>query len=222
MRARTTTTSARIRILTTALLAGSALALGACGDDDQSAETRTVIQTVPAPADDGALDSAPDGVPTAAALPEGVTALQGTYVMRFEDEATDYGNSMTTDEIYPDPAEWRFETTCRADACTVAMRRQLDDGAYKSQTLRGDPQRPDVYTAQSTGMDECGLPAGRPAKTRQRYSVKVNASSPLEGRDTATSIDAYFTETSDSCDIDLKGTRGASKSTASWTGRRQP
>lgn len=211
-----------------AMLVGGALLLGACGGSDESsqperAQTQTVIKTVGVPSGTTHADAAPpSGTPVVPGddttgggpLPSGVTALDGTYVMNVQDDSSE-GDNLAIDDTSPDPARWRFTTTCQGGSCTVAMRRQLDGGAFKSLTLRPDAGRPGVYAANSTGMDECAIPKA-PAETRQHYSVKVNSSSSAGGRATANSIDAYFTETSKSCDDPNV------KSIVSWKGSRQP
>jgi hypothetical protein len=204
------------------LLAGCGLA--ACGGS--TTKTVTVTKTVTAPASTQAqapTTSAPapttpatstgaEGATPAQPLPAGVVAADGTYRMRFR--SSDYqGENIVVSEDDPDPADWKFATTCQGTTCTILMQRQLASGAYKNVTLQQDPTRPNVFVGNTTGTAECVNNSQAPV--RERYSVRLTGPESLNGRQTAARIDAYFTETTRDCPL-ADFTRGV----ASWRGHR--
>jgi hypothetical protein len=202
-----------------------ACGLAACGGSTRT-KTVTVTKTVTAPASTQApapTASAPaastpatstgaEGATPAPALPAGVIAADGTYRMRFRD--SDYtGENIVVSDQYPDPADWKFATTCQGATCTIQMQRLLESGAYKNVALRQDPSRPNVFAGESTGTVECASHGHVPAK--QRYSVRLTAPDNLNGRQTAARLDAYFTESTRACPLaDL------SRGVVSWRGSR--
>jgi len=195
----------------------TALAFIACGGDDEQQEARTIVETVtveapPAPPAEQA--PAAGDVPTDQSLLPGVVGAEGTYAMSVRDSDLDYG--FTLDRL-PRESEWVFATSCLGSECTIEMRRELSSGAFKTLTLRPADGREGVFEADSTGTAECTFGPDDEAPTDQRYSIKLNAPEDVAGRQTATSLDAYFTETTDACD--RPGRRGdVSGGTVSWTG----
>jgi hypothetical protein len=205
------------------LLAGCGLA--ACGGSTRT-KTVTVTKTVTAPASTQAQAppaSAPatsttatstgaEGATAAQPLPAGVVAADGTYRMRFRD--SDYsGENIVVSEQYPDPADWKFATTCQGTTCTIEMQRLLESGAYKNVTLQQDPDRPNVFAGTSTGTASCVQDKHAPAK--ERYSVRLTAPENVNGRQTAARMDAYFTVSTRGCPLaDL------SRGVVSWRGSR--
>ncbi len=182
-----------MRTLPMSLTALAALALVACGGEP---ETRTVVETVTAPPPPGA--PAPDPSTAPAPPPEGAVVLEGTYAM--ETNEADYeGENIAVDDEFPTESEWVFATDCTGPTCTVRMRRELGSGAFKTLTLQPVEGRPGVFAGESTGTTGCVTE--QKAETQQRYSIKLNAPQPVEGRPTATRIDAYFTEETDGCEL---------------------
>jgi hypothetical protein len=174
-----------------------------CGSDDEGARTvtvtRTVVQTVTAPA----AVAAPDTTATAPAagaaepLPDGVVAIEGTYAM--EEREDDYFGENTVVEDGFD-SDWIFETTCAGSECTVSLRRELRDGTFKNLTLEPVEGRDGVYEARSAGRTDCATGDDRP-DARQRYSIRVNKTEDLAGRPTATVLDAYYSERTTGCEL---------------------
>jgi hypothetical protein len=179
----------------TALLLALAAGLAACGGSTTTrtvTETKTVTVTAP-----GSAQAAPQGDSSAAPLPAGVVAIEGTYAMRTR--KADYtGENTTVDDEYPTDSEWIFKTSCQGDACTVAMRRELGSGAFKNLTLQPDPERENVYAADTSGTTDCAN-GGHTSPTTQHYSLKLGSPVDVGGRQTARLVDAYFTETAHNC-----------------------
>jgi hypothetical protein len=207
------------------LLLLTACGLAACGGSTQT-RTVTVTKTVTAPASTQAqapTTSAPttstpatstgaEGAPPAPPLPAGVVAADGTYRMRFRN--SDYqGENIVVSEDQPDPADWKFATTCQGSTCTVQMQRLLESGAYKNVTLQQDASRPNVFVGTTTGTAECINNSHAPVK--ERYSVRLTGPENVNGRQTAARVDAYFTETTRDCPL-ADFTRGV----VSWRGHR--
>jgi hypothetical protein len=202
-----------------------AVGLAACGGSTQT-KTVTVTKTVTAPASTQAqapTTSAPatstpatstgaEGATPAEPLPAGVVAAEGTYRMRFR--SSDYsGENIVVSDAYPNPADWKFTTTCQGAGCTIQMQRQLQSGAYKNVTLQQDPDRPNVFAGESSGTVECA--SNGHARVKQRYSVRLTAPEDVNGRQTAARMDAYFTESTRACPLaDL------SRGVVSWRGTR--
>jgi hypothetical protein len=132
--------------------------------------------------------------------------------MRFRN--SDYsGENIVVSEEEPDPADWKFTTTCQGTTCTVQMQRLLESGAYKNVALQQDPSRPNVFVGTSTGTAECADNSHAPVK--QRYSIRLTGPEMLNGRQTAARIDAYFTESTRDCSLaDL------ARGVVSWRGHR--
>src|SRR3954469_3425730 len=102
-----------------------ACGLAACGGSTQT-KTVTVTKTVTAPASTQAqapttpapatstptTSTGAEGATPAQPLPAGVAAADGTYRMRFRN--SDYtGENIVVSEGEPDPADWKFATTCQ-------------------------------------------------------------------------------------------------------------
>jgi hypothetical protein len=202
-----------------------ACGLAACGGSTRT-KTVTVTKTITAPASTQAqapTPSAPatstpatstgaEGATPAPPLPAGVVAADGTYRMRFR--SSDYtGENIVVSDAYPNPADWKFVTTCQGSDCTIQMQRQLESGAYKNVTLQQDASRPNVFAGESTGTVECA--SNGHAKVKQRYSVRLTAPENVNGRQTAARMDAYFTESTRGCPL-----ADVARGVASWRGSR--
>jgi hypothetical protein len=90
------------------------------------------------------------------------------------------------------------------------MRRELGSGGFKTLRLRPST-RPNVFEAASRGSTNCAT--NKKAPTRQRYSVKLDDPIDVGGRQTARTVNAFFTETTNGCTV--KPARGV----VSWRGR---
>jgi hypothetical protein len=205
------------RATSVAILMVGAIALSACGDDGQRAQTVTLpAQTVTAQAEPqtpSATTTAPessaeDSTP-AKPLPKGVTGADGTYTMRVKHSDYDEEN-LIVNEQSPSESDWKFATTCRGSTCSIRMMRQLESGGYKTLTLRPVAGRPSVFEGTATSSKECLIKPKKVA-TRQRYSIRLHSAADVNGRRTARRIDAFLTETTSGC---TPGTRGV----LSWHG----
>jgi hypothetical protein len=204
------------RATSVAILIAGVVALSACGDDKQEAQTVTLqaetVTTQAAPQTPSAT-TAPEasaGDATAATpLPKGVTGADGTYTMRVKHSDYDEEN-LIVNEQSPSESEWKFATTCRGSTCSIRMMRQLESGGYKTLTLRPVEGRPSVFEGTATSSKECLIKPKKVA-TRQRYSVRLHSAADVNGRRTARRIDAFLTETTSGC---TPGTRGV----LSWHG----
>jgi hypothetical protein len=206
----------------------AALALAACGGDDEQQEARTIVETVtteapPPPAKEQVPPTDEDvptdeDLPAGQPLPPGVVGVDGTYAMTVRDADSDGG-------FFHDRgsrrSEWVFATSCTGPDCTIEMRRELDSGAFKTLTLTPAAGREGVFEADSTGTADCKFGPSDEASTDQRYSIKLNAPQDVAGRQTATRIDAYFTEATDGC-TGPGGSDEVQRGTVSWTGILQP
>jgi hypothetical protein len=76
--------------------------------------------------------------------------------------------------------------------------------------------REGVFEADSTGTTDCGIGTPETAPSDQRYSIKLNAPQDIGGRQTATRIEAYFSEETNGC------TDGGASGAVSWTGVLAP
>lgn len=199
------------KLAATSVLVAGAVALGACGDDDEK-QAKTIVQTVTAPAapqtpppvSTTPTETQPPAPTTPARpLPEGVVGADGTYTMEVEE--SDYeGENLIQDEVSP-PSDWRFTTTCEGETCSVRMRRELESGGFKMVTLQPAEGRPNVYEGRATSTDEC-LVDPKKATTRQRYAVRLVGEVDGTGRPTAKRIDVYLTERAPTCSKETKGT----------------
>ncbi len=205
------------RLALLAFLIGT-LAAG-CGEGEESATrtvVRTVVQTVPAaPAEDSpSTDAAPaDPASQASAgepLPSGVIAADGRYEMKVRRSDYEGENTTVDDEFGGDG--WSFRTECAGTDCTIEMRRELGSGGFKTLSLRASA-RPNVFEGESTGSTGCASTDNKRAPTKQRHSVKLNDPTDIGGRQTARTIDVFFTETTNGCNV--KPARGV----VSWRGR---
>jgi len=177
-----------------------AAAAAGCGSDDGARTvtvTRTVVQTVTAPAATAPTDTT--ATTAAEPLPDGVVAIDGTYAM--EERTDDYFGENTVVEDGFD-SDWIFATTCSGGSsdCTISLRRELRDGTFKNLTLEPVEGRDGVFEARSTGTTGCATGEKRP-QARQRYSVRVNRTEDVEGRPTATVLDAYYSERTTGCEL---------------------
>jgi hypothetical protein len=202
------------------------LGLAACGGGTTKTVTVTKTVTAPAPAASTPQATTPPGgedttatatpVPgsaDASALPDGVVAADGTYKMRTHQ--SDYtGENIAVDDEFPTDSEWIFATTCQGAACSIAMRRELGSGAFKNVTLRPDPAREGVYTADTSGTTGCAN--DRRSPTKQRYSVRLTAPENVNGRLTAKRMDVYFIETARGCSLST-----SARGVVSWRGNRE-
>jgi hypothetical protein len=203
----------------------AALALTACGEDDEQQEARTIVETVtteaPPPPAEEQVPPTDEDLPAGQPLPPGVVGVDGTYAMTVRDSDSDGGLS-------PDrgsrSSEWVFATSCAGVDCTIEMRRELASGAFKTLTLTPAAGREGVFEADSTGTTDCTFGPSDEASTDQRYSIKLNAPQDVAGRQTATRIDAYFTEETSGCDPLPRPGGGdtVQRGTVSWTGILQP
>ena len=123
---------------------------------------------------------------------------------------SDYEGENTTvdDEFGGD--RWSFRTECARTDCTVQMRRELGSGGFKTLSLRPSA-RPNVFEAESKGSTNCAT--NKKAPTKQRYSVKLSDPIDVGGRQTARTVEAFFTEPTNGCTV--KPARGI----VSWRGR---
>ncbi|MDQ3608613.1 MAG: hypothetical protein M3459_06915 [Actinomycetota bacterium] len=208
-----------VRAVLGALLGAAALAVMACGGEG---ETSTVTVTAPAPppaaGDDApANEGAPaEMAPTERALPEGVVAADGKYVMEVADVAS---GTLLQDEGLDGATTWSFATECAGGRCTVQMRREFDDsGGTKSVTLEPAANRPGVYEGESTGGPVKCLFGGGERPTEQRYSIRLYEPTDVGGRPTATRMDAYLIDEVDAVDGCKEGK--ADRGTIRWTGTR--
>ena len=196
------------------VLVGS-LAAG-CGGDEEPTRTvvRTVVETVTAPPaeDPASSDAAPADPatesPAGEPLPSGVIAADGTYAMKVRRSDWEGENTTVDDQFGGD--RWSFRTECAGTDCTIQMRRELGSGGFKSLSLRPS-DRPNVFEAESKGSTNCAT--NKKAPTKQRYSVKLSGPIDVGGRQTARTVDAFFTETTNGCTV--KPARGI----VSWRGR---
>lgn len=199
----------------TALLIVVVAGLTACGGSTTTktvTETKTVTVTAP-----GAAQATPEGDPSAAPLPSGVVAVDGTYAMRTR--KADYeGENTSVDDEFPTETEWVFKTQCQGDACSLAMRRELGSGAFKNVTLQADPDREGVYVADTTGTTGCATGSNKPP-TKQHYSVRITAQDDVDGRPTAKRLDVYFTESTKGCKLSKGAT---ARGIVSWRGSLLP
>jgi hypothetical protein len=204
------------RATAVAILIIGVVALSACGDDKQEAQTVTLpAQTVTTPAEAQtppatATNTQPseDSTP-AEPLPKGITGADGTYTMRVKHSDYDEENLIVNEES-PFTSEWKFATTCQGSTCSIRMMRQLESGGYKTLTLRPVDGRPSVFEGTATSSKKC-LIKPKTVATRQRYSVRLHSAADVNGRRTARRIDAFLTETTSGC---TPGTRGV----LSWHG----
>jgi major membrane immunogen (membrane-anchored lipoprotein) len=203
----------------------AAVLLVACGGEQ---ETRTIVETVtreqpPAPGPD---QPAPPGQdPALEPLPPGVVGADGTYAMTVRDaDAVGGGGAVdiTEDDTALEESQWTFSTSCTGPECEIEMRRELQSGGSKSLTLTPAEGREGVFEADSTGTTECGDTGGTSAPSDQRYSIKLNAPQDIGGRQTATRIEAYFTEDTDGCRDTASGESRPASGTVSWTGVLAP
>lgn len=193
--------------LAAALLAG-------CGGDAETKTTtvvQTVTQTVTAEAPAPATVPGTETTPAAGGeVPAGVVKIDGTFAMEVRDDSYQGENTVVEDA---NDSDWIFTSDCTADACTIALRRELRSGTFKNLTLEPVEGRENTYEARSTGRTKCATgDEQRPAE--QRYSVKVNKSEDVNGVPTATVLDAYYVEEVKGCELtgDARGTvsfRGA-------------
>ena len=199
------------------VLVGS-LAAGCGGDEEPATRTvvRTVVETVaappagdPAPSDGAPADPAPQS-PAGEPLPSGVIAADGTYEMKVRRSDYEGENTTVDDEFGGD--RWSFRTECAGTDCTVQMRRELGSGGFKTLRLRPSA-RPNVFEAESKGSTGCASTDNKRAPTKQRHSVKLSDPIDIGGRQTARTIDVFFTETTNGCNV--KPARGI----VSWRGR---
>lgn len=205
----------------------TALAFIACGGDDEQQEARTIVETVtveapPPPAEEQVPPTDEDvptdeDLPAGQPLPPGVVGADGTYAMTVRDADSDTG--LLIDNV-PRRSEWVFATSCTGPDCTIEMRRELASGVFKTLTLTPSEGREGVFEADSTGTAGCTLGLIDEASSDQRYSIKLNAPQDVAGRQTATRIDAYFTQVTDGCDPP-KPFAGVQRGTTSWTGALQ-
>jgi hypothetical protein len=160
------------------------LAATACGGDG---ETETVVQTVtvtaPGPGQDGTAPPV-----TAARPPQGSpVVLEGRYAVRVLElrppRIAAGGDSATA------AVDWVATTSCDP-GCTVELRRELENGGTKTVTLEEDPGRPGQYLAEFTGSSRCL--ASRTPQRPQSLRVRPTRVEDLDGRPTATGLDAYL------------------------------
>jgi hypothetical protein len=207
----------------------AAVLLVACGGEEQ--ETRTIVETVtreqpPTPGPDQAPppDRPPPPGQALEPLPPGVVGADGTYAMTVRDfNSKGINTNIVEDDTVLEESEWTFSTSCAASECEIEMRRELQSGGSKSLTLMPAEGREGVFEADSTGMTECGVNSGDPpAPSDQRYSIKLNAPQDIGGRQTATRIEAYFTENTDGCRDTPQGESRPASGAVSWTGVLAP
>ena len=221
-----------MRLTPLAAAALACLALGAC-DDGEEERPKTVVETVTTPADTGPATTEPE-VPAQTEttpapvqkepLPGGRAAVDGRYAMvlrRFV--PADLCVVPQTDE----PTEWIAEASCTsASDCEVLLRRPLASGAFKRYTLR--PEGPRNYAASATGRLQrrdvtgtfpCKGPIDSPPSTRERVAVRVTEIATVDGRPTATGLDAYLVVRG-RCTSNDPRLRTTFRLTASFRGRR--
>jgi hypothetical protein len=152
---------------------------------------RTVTAPPPTTPDEGSVPSpAPRGE-----LPPNFVAVEGSYQMEFNRlDFDDY--NIVADDKFPTESQWEFTTQCAGGRCTVEMRRELESGAFKTLSLEPAEGRPGVFEADSSGPTSCVTGSRRP-ETEQRYSIRATSPEAIEGRPTATRIEAYLTKTTD-------------------------
>lgn len=186
-----------------------AVLVAGCGGGDKTtastAKPKTV--TVTTPATSTATPTAPttttattptstDGDETSPP-PAGTLAANGVYDMAVRTSDWD-GENIIVDDENPQDANWRFATNCNGQACTVVMRRALSSGGFKEVQLQPAQGRPGVFEANTSGMTGCAT-GDRPARTTQRWSVRLHNPKDVDGRQIAASIDAYMTERTKGC-----------------------
>lgn len=186
------------------LLVAGAFLLSACGDDEE-AETRTVVQTVTAPAPGGQTTTTTPGAsttePAGPALPDGLIAADGSYEVKFRDIANEGQEQLGVRDADPGP-DWKFATSCEGSRCSVELRRGLPGGGSKTILLTAVEGRPNVYEGSSSSTHKCLTGDKQTVSKRQRYSIKPKSPIDRQGRQTARKIDIYLIQTTNQCEED--------------------
>lgn len=187
------------------------LIVGCGGDGDEDGDKTTTILPGPPPAQTDTTGTEPTGT-TAAPLPGGRAAVDGTYLMRVR--STDYeGQNIVAGNSDGKESNWPITTVCEQDECRLEVRRELDSGAYENFTLDEIKER--TYAASSTGTTECLRGETDKVGTRQRLSIRVSGIAEIEGRPAAQRLDAYLTITATCGEEPVRGV-------ISWRGTRMP
>lgn len=219
------------------LLSAVVVAVAACGGTPKA---KTVVQTVTTPAPTAPAQTTPptettepapaetETAPTATTavpkepLPGGRPAVDGKYALTLKRFSPDSSSPVPNDTT---PRSWYAQTMCpSASTCSVKLRRPVAGGGFKEYTMQASGPR--NYFAEVTGRITTQdvdylFPCYKKnaSGTRERASIHVSKIEMVDGRPTATALEAYLIVRG-SCAADDTRTHGPFKLTASFRGGR--
>lgn len=188
----------------------------ASGDEAKQPAERTVVtetvQAPPSPARSPA-PSQPQRPPEEGAAAGAV--IDGQYAMEYLDYSPAQIN--LADTYTGKVMQWDAEAQCEAGSCAVEMRRELSSGGYKTYTLALSPDDPLVWVGTATAQFSGSF--CEPQQVEERLSMRVTASEPVDGRETATAMDVYLRVPLENCSYGNPGNE--QQAVAKWRGARR-